>query len=58
MDVEVRINWVIMIEGLGHITFIVSHMEPMSHFLEYIFEAKEPTPAVKRTFQFRKKRFF
>jgi catechol 2,3-dioxygenase-like lactoylglutathione lyase family enzyme len=39
-----------MIEGLSHITFIVSDLERMSHFLRNIFEAREVYSSGEREF--------
>jgi catechol 2,3-dioxygenase-like lactoylglutathione lyase family enzyme len=47
-----------MIEGLSHITFIVSDLERMSHFLSYIFEAKEIYSSGKKKFSTSKEKFF
>ena len=47
-----------MIEGLSHITFIVSDLERMSHFLTTIFEAKEIYSSGERKFSVSKEKFF
>ena len=47
-----------MIEGLSHITFIVSDLERMSHFLKNIFEAREVYSSGEREFSISKEKFF
>jgi catechol 2,3-dioxygenase-like lactoylglutathione lyase family enzyme len=47
-----------MIEGLSHITFIVSDLERMSHFLTKIFEAREIYSSGKKKFSISKEKFF
>ena len=47
-----------MIEGLSHITFIVRDLERMSHFLMYIFDAKEIYSSGERSFSLSKEKFF
>lgn len=47
-----------MIEGLSHITLIVSNLEWMSHFLTTIFEAREVYSSGDKTFSIAKEKFF
>ncbi|VFQ46304.1 FosX/FosE/FosI family fosfomycin resistance hydrolase [Desulfoluna butyratoxydans] len=47
-----------MIESVSHITFIVSDLERMSHFLEAIFDAEEIYDSNGQEFSLSKERFF
>ena len=47
-----------MIEGLSHITFIVSNLERMSHYLTTIFDVKEIYSSGENTFSISKEKFF
>ncbi|MCD4677632.1 MAG: FosX/FosE/FosI family fosfomycin resistance hydrolase [Desulfobacula sp.] len=47
-----------MIEGLSHITFIVSDLEQMTTFLTSIFDAKEIYSSGKREYSISKEKFF
>jgi fosfomycin resistance protein FosX len=47
-----------MIQGLSHITFIVSDLERMAKLLTSIFEAKEVYSSTEHTFSFSKTKFF
>lgn len=47
-----------MIEGLSHITFIVSDLDRMSNFLISIFDAKELYPSGEKNFSISKEKFF
>ncbi|MCK5098787.1 MAG: FosX/FosE/FosI family fosfomycin resistance hydrolase [Desulfobacteraceae bacterium] len=47
-----------MIEGLSHITFIVSDLERMSYFLTKIFDAKEIYSSNEKHFSISKEKFF
>ena len=47
-----------MIEGLSHITFIVSDLGRMSHFLTYIFEVREIYSSGEKRFSTSKEKFF
>ena len=47
-----------MIEGLSHITFIVSDLERMSKFLMSIFDAKETYSSAEKRFSVSKEKFF
>ena len=47
-----------MIEGLSHITFIVSDLERMSHFMIKIFDAKEIYSSEGKNFSISKEKFF
>jgi catechol 2,3-dioxygenase-like lactoylglutathione lyase family enzyme len=47
-----------MIEGLSHITFIVSNLERMSHFLKKIFDAREVYSSGEVKFSISKENFF
>jgi catechol 2,3-dioxygenase-like lactoylglutathione lyase family enzyme len=47
-----------MIEGLSHITFIVSDLERMSHFLKKIFDAREVYSSGEVRFSISKEKFF
>lgn len=47
-----------MIEGLSHITFIVSDLERMSYFMENIFDAREVYSSGERKFSISKEKFF
>ena len=47
-----------MIEGLSHITFIVSDLERMSHFLEHLFDAREVYSSGERKYSISKEKFF
>ncbi len=49
---------VAMIEGLSHITFIVSDLERMAQFLENIFDAREVYSSDERNFSVSKEKFF
>lgn len=47
-----------MIEGLSHITFIVSDLDRMTRFLEIIFDAEEVYSSGNETFSISKEKFF
>ncbi len=47
-----------MIEGLNHITLIVSDLERMSHFMTYIFEAREIYSSGEQRFSTSKEKSF
>ncbi len=47
-----------MIEGLSHITFIVSDLERMSNFLTAIFDAEEIYSSKEKEFSVSKEKFF
>ena len=47
-----------MIEGLSHITFVVSDLERMAHFLKNIFEAREVYSSGEKKFSISKEKFF
>ncbi|MEE3717663.1 FosX/FosE/FosI family fosfomycin resistance hydrolase [Tumidithrix elongata RA019] len=47
-----------MIEGLSHITFVVSDLERTSIFLSTIFEAKEVYSSEDKTFSIAREKFF
>ena len=47
-----------MIEGLSHITFMVSDLKRMSHFLTTLFDAKEIYSSGEKTFSIAKEKFF
>jgi fosfomycin resistance protein FosX len=47
-----------MIEGLSHITFIVSDLDRMTHFLTTIFNAKEVYASGSQTFSISSEKFF
>ena len=47
-----------MIEGLSHITFIVSNLERMAHFLATIFNDQEVYSSEGKTFSISNEKFF
>jgi catechol 2,3-dioxygenase-like lactoylglutathione lyase family enzyme len=47
-----------MIEGLSHITFIVSDLDRMAHLLAHIFDAREVYAGAERQFSISKEKFF
>ena len=47
-----------MIEGLSHITLIVSDLERATHFLTHVFEAKEVYSSGENTFSISKEKYF
>ena len=47
-----------MIEGLSHVTFVVSDLERMSKFLSRIFDAREVYASGDRTFSLSAEKFF
>ena len=47
-----------MVEGLSHVTFIVSDLERMSRFLETVFEAREVYASGEDTFSLSREKFF
>jgi hypothetical protein len=47
-----------MIEGLSHITFVVSDLDRMTHFLNTIFNAQEIYSSGSRTFSISQEKFF
>jgi fosfomycin resistance protein FosX len=47
-----------MIEGLSHITFIVSDLDRMTHFLKIIFDAQEVYSSGSKTFSISNEKFF
>ncbi len=47
-----------MIEGLSHITFIVSDLDKAEAFFTYIFDAKKIYDSGDKTFSISKERFF
>ena len=47
-----------MIEGLSHITFVVSDLERMTHFLTTIFDAREIYSSGEQKFSISKEKFF
>ncbi len=47
-----------MIEGLSHITFVVSDLARMTHFLATIFNAEEVYSSESQTFSISKEKFF
>ena len=47
-----------MIEGMSHITFIVSDLDRMSNFLISIFDAKELYSSGEKKFSISKEKFF
>ena len=47
-----------MIEGLSHITFIVSDLERMTHFLTTIFNAQEIYSSESKIFSISSEKFF
>jgi catechol 2,3-dioxygenase-like lactoylglutathione lyase family enzyme len=47
-----------MIDGLSHITFIVSDLERMTVFLTHIFDAREVYASGGRTFSISREKFF
>jgi catechol 2,3-dioxygenase-like lactoylglutathione lyase family enzyme len=47
-----------MIEGLSHITFIVSELERTSHLLTRIFDAREVYSSGEKTYSVSKEKFF
>lgn len=47
-----------MIEGLSHVTFIVSDLDRMSVFLSKIFDAKEIYASGDATFSLSREKFF
>jgi fosfomycin resistance protein FosX len=49
---------VMMIEGLSHITFVVSDLDRMTHFLTTIFNAEEVYFSGSQTFSISKEKFF
>jgi fosfomycin resistance protein FosX len=49
---------VMMIEGLSHITFVVSDLDRMTHFLNTIFNAQEIYSSGSRTFSIAQEKFF
>jgi fosfomycin resistance protein FosX len=49
---------VMMIEGLSHITFVVSDLDRMTHFLNTIFNAQEIYASGSRTFSISQEKFF
>lgn len=48
----------IAVEGLSHITFVVSDLERMTKFLTYIFDAKEVYSSGDKTFSIAPEKFF
>jgi fosfomycin resistance protein FosX len=49
---------VMMIEGLSHITFVVSDLDRMTHFLATIFHAQEIYSSGSRAFSISQEKFF
>jgi fosfomycin resistance protein FosX len=47
-----------LIQGISHITFIVSDLEKMSNLLEFVFGAKEVYFSSEATFSISKEKFF
>jgi fosfomycin resistance protein FosX len=47
-----------MIEGLSHITFVVSDLDQMTYFLTTIFNAKEVYASGSKTFSISSEKFF
>ena len=47
-----------MIEGLSHVTFVVSELDRMSKFLSRIFDAREVYASGDRTFSLSAEKFF
>ncbi len=47
-----------MIEGLSHITFIVSDLDQMSEFLTVVFDAEEVYASDSKEFSISKEKFF
>ena len=47
-----------MIEGISHVTFVVSDLERMSKFLSRIFDAREVYASGDRTFSLSAEKFF
>jgi catechol 2,3-dioxygenase-like lactoylglutathione lyase family enzyme len=47
-----------MVEGISHVTFIVSDLERMTEFLTAIFDAREVYASGEKTFSVSKEKFF
>ena len=47
-----------MIEGLSHVTFVVSDLDRMSKFLSRIFDAREVYASGDKTFSLSAEKFF
>ncbi len=47
-----------MIQGISHITFIVSNLEKMTKFLTFIFDAEEVYSSDEQTFSISREKFF
>lgn len=47
-----------MIQGISHITFIVSDLNKMAHLLEFVFDAKEVYSSGEGAFSLSKEKFF
>ena len=47
-----------MIEGISHVTFIVSDLERMTEFLSKVFDAEEVYASGDKTFSISREKFF